>query len=151
MRILYVVTFLRLALGGLWLVSGGLKLLQLDAFVRDVRNYQFPGFDVAPGDMMLGYGLPWLELMVGVLLTFGLWKRCCYALSAVLFAMFLVAISYAKYHGLQIHCGCFGSGEDLISYWHFVGLSAGLMGTLWLLRIDHQKPSEVTEGEVAEV
>jgi uncharacterized membrane protein YphA (DoxX/SURF4 family) len=117
---------LRLGLGAMWCVSAGAKLVDLDAFVRDVRNYKFPFVDVAPGDMILGYGLPWLELFVGVALILGVWVKSSYLLSAGMFCMFMLGIGYAKYHGLAIHCGCFGSGGAPISYWHFVGLGIGL-------------------------
>ena len=127
MKLPFTVLFLRLALGAMWVISGGVKLKNLDATVVSVRNYKFPLFDVPPGDVILGYGLPWLELLVGILLLVGVWSKANYILSAGMFLMFLIAISYVKYYGLQIDCGCFGHGESPITSMHFVGLIIGLL------------------------
>lgn len=146
-QVVLVFAVLRMILGAMWVVSAGLKLWDLDAFVRDVRNYKFPLLDVAPGDMLLGYGLPWLELIVGVVLIIGFCNKACYILSAGMFTAFITAIGYAKYHGLQIHCGCFGSGGSAISSWHFVGLVAGIVYIifLWFTEANQQLEPEGNE------
>lgn len=142
MQKLFIIVFLRIGLGLMWIVSAGLKLMDLDVFTRDVRNYKFPLVDVAPGDVIVGYGLPWLELIVGVLLVIGIWVKPNYLISAGMFVMFLIGIGYAKYHGLKINCGCFGAGEDPITVWHFVGLGLGLLGVVALFLIK-EKPAEL--------
>jgi uncharacterized membrane protein YphA (DoxX/SURF4 family) len=75
--------------------------------VRAVRAYRFlPEAAVPP----VGYGLPVLEVAVGLLLIVGLGTRVVAALSAVLFLAFVVGIASAWARGLQIDCGCFGGG-----------------------------------------
>ena len=125
MQRVMIYTFLRMAFGAMWIVSAVLKLINLDQFVIDVKNYKFPYFDTAPGDMLMGYGLPWLELIVGVLMVIGIWKRPSYLMTVLMFGVFSIAVGYAKYHGLQIHCGCFGAGTGGISIWHLVALVLG--------------------------
>jgi uncharacterized membrane protein YphA (DoxX/SURF4 family) len=97
----------RLVVGGVWVVAGALKLPDPALSVRAVRAYRLlPEAAVPP----VGYGLPVLEVAVGLLLIVGLGTRVVAALSAVLFLAFVVGIASAWARGLQIDCGCFGGG-----------------------------------------
>jgi uncharacterized membrane protein YphA (DoxX/SURF4 family) len=103
----WVGTAARLLLGGVWIVAGWLKLPDPDASVRAVRAYQLlPESLVSP----VGYGLPVLELCIGVLLILGLGTRIAAIVSSVLLVLFIIGISSAWARGLQIECGCFGDG-----------------------------------------
>ena len=97
----------RLALGGVWIVAGALKVTDLDASVRAVRAYRLLPDLVA---QIVGAALPMVEIVVGLLLVVGLAVRLMGLISAVLMAAFIVGISSAWARGLQIDCGCFGSG-----------------------------------------
>jgi uncharacterized membrane protein YphA (DoxX/SURF4 family) len=103
-------TAARLLLAGVWIVAGSLKAVDLDASVRGVRAYR-----LLPevGAQIIGAGLPLIEICIGVLLLAGLGVRIVAVLSALMFAMFIVGISSAWARGLQIDCGCFGSGGEL--------------------------------------
>ncbi len=61
------------------------------------------------------YGLPALELVLGVLLLIGLGTRLAAALTAALMAMFLFGIVMAWARGLSIDCGCFGSAGQPVT------------------------------------
>lgn len=98
---------LRLVVGGVWVVAGLAKLPDPQASIRAVRAYELLPEAVVP---TVGYGLPVLEIAVGLLLLVGLGTRVAALLSAVLFAAFVVGISAAWARGLQIDCGCFGGG-----------------------------------------
>ncbi|MDN5917114.1 MAG: DoxX family membrane protein [Pseudonocardia sp.] len=100
----------RLVLGGVWIVAGALKVTDLDASVRAVRAYRLLP-DVAA--QVLGAGLPIVEIVLGVLLVVGLGVRVAGALSALLMGAFVIGIASAWARGLQIDCGCFGSGGAL--------------------------------------
>ncbi|MBW0103551.1 MauE/DoxX family redox-associated membrane protein [Pseudonocardia sp. KRD291] len=100
----------RLVLGGVWIVAGALKVTDLDASVRAVRAYRLLP-DVAA--QVLGAGLPVVEIVLGVLLVVGLGVRVAGALSVLLMGAFVVGIASAWARGLQIDCGCFGSGGAL--------------------------------------
>lgn len=97
----------RLVVGGVWLVAGALKLPDLAASVRAVRAYELLPEAIVPA---VGHALPVLEVVIGLLLVVGLLVRYCAAVSAVLFAAFVIGISAAWARGLQIDCGCFGGG-----------------------------------------
>lgn len=97
----------RLLVGGVWLVAGLLKLPDLASSVRAVRAYQLLPEAVVPA---VGYALPILEVVVGLLLLMGLLVRGAAAVSGVLFVAFIAGIASAWARGLQIDCGCFGGG-----------------------------------------
>ncbi len=100
-------TCARLILGGVLVVAGALKVGDPDASVRAVRAYQLLP-DVL--ERSIGYGLPLLELAVGVLLLAGAATRLAAVASALLLLTFVVGVSSAWARGLQIECGCFGGG-----------------------------------------
>ena len=97
----------RLLVGGVWLVAGLLKLPDLASSVRAVRAYQLLPEAVVPA---VGYALPILEVVVGLMLLMGLLVRGAAAVSGVLFVAFIAGIASAWARGLQIDCGCFGGG-----------------------------------------
>lgn len=97
----------RLVLGGVLVAAGLAKLPDPDASVRAVRAYQLLPETVVPA---VGYGLPVLEVVVGVLLVVGLAVRLSAVVAAVLMAAFVGGIASAWTRGLTIDCGCFGGG-----------------------------------------
>lgn len=100
----------RLILGGVWLWAGGAKATDLAASVRAVRAYQLLPDGLAT---VVGAGLPWLEIVLGVLLIAGVAVRFGSIFSAALLVVFLIGIGSAAARGLRIDCGCFGSGGQL--------------------------------------
>ena len=57
--------------------------------------------------------LPWVELVTGVLLITGLWRREAAALAGGMLVMFLVAVSYVLWQGIDVaNCGCFSVGGE---------------------------------------
>jgi uncharacterized membrane protein YphA (DoxX/SURF4 family) len=97
----------RLLLGGVLVVAGALKLPDPAAAERAVRAYQLlPEALVAP----VAFGLPALEIVVGLALIVGIYVRTAAVASAVLMVVFLAGVISAWARGLQIDCGCFGDG-----------------------------------------
>ena len=76
-------------------------------FVQAVRAY-----DATPEwlSKAIGYGMPVLELCLGVLLIVGIMVRIAAAVSALLLLVFLIGIIQAAARGIQLECGCFGGG-----------------------------------------
>lgn len=125
---------LRIALGGWFVVSGGLKLWVggLDLFTRQIGNYQLP-FISPPWDAAAAYTVPWLEIVLGVMLVAGWWTRAVLGVLAGLVAVFAVCVGWAWARNLNIACGCLG-GEAPIHYWGKVAEFAGYylaIGVLW--------------------
>jgi uncharacterized membrane protein YphA (DoxX/SURF4 family) len=97
----------RLLLGGVFIASGALKLPDPAESVRAVRAYQLLPEAVVPA---VGYGLPVLEVAVGLMLVLGVHLRLAAVVSAGLLLVFLVGVGSAWARGLTIDCGCFGGG-----------------------------------------
>jgi uncharacterized membrane protein YphA (DoxX/SURF4 family) len=103
----WLATLARLLVGGVFLVAGVLKLPDPAAAVRAVRAYQLlPESLVAP----VAFGLPVLEIAVGLALILGVFVRTAAVVSALMLVVYMVGIGSAWARGLQIDCGCFGSG-----------------------------------------
>ena len=103
----WVATGLRLLLGGVMLWSGLAKVGDLAASVRAVRAFELLPESLA---QLVGYALPVVEIVVGLLLVVGLLTRYAAAVVALLMLAFIVGIVSAWARGLAIDCGCFGGG-----------------------------------------
>ncbi len=92
---LVAVVFLYAAWGKLW---------DPGAFTELTGKYELlPEILLKP----FGYALPALEAVVGLCLLAGLWWRPALLVSALLYGMFIGAISWALWWELRIDCGCF--------------------------------------------
>ncbi len=131
----FVGTWVRLGLAVVWLVSGGLKVLDPDQTYVAVRAY-----DVLPdgGVEVVAALLPWVELALGVLLLLGVGTRFAAAASVGLLLVFMAGVTQAWARGLSIDCGCFGGGgavapgetaygEELLRDTAFVALASWLV------------------------
>ncbi|HIZ98373.1 MAG TPA: DoxX family membrane protein [Candidatus Janibacter merdipullorum] len=110
-RVLDLVGLLaRLVLGGALLVAGGLKVGNPRGAARAVQGYEIFPFEMAA---YIGYALPWIEVVVGLLLVLGLFTRINGLIGALLMTAFVIGIAQAWARGLTIDCGCFGGGGQV--------------------------------------
>lgn len=100
----------RSVLGAVILIAGALKLPNLGESVLAVR-----GYDILPYEMtvMVGYVLPILEVLLGLLLVSGLLTRISAIAGTLLMLAFTIAIAQAWARGISIDCGCFGGGGEI--------------------------------------
>lgn len=100
-------TLARLVLAGVFVVAGGIKVADPAGSVRAVQAY-----DLLPAGLarLVGYGLPFFEIALGLLLLLGLATRLAAAGGAVLLVVFVGGVASAWARGLSIDCGCFGGG-----------------------------------------
>lgn len=106
----WIATASRLVLSAVLVVAGGLKLPEPAASVRAVRAYDLLPESVVPA---VGYGLPLLEIVVGLLLLAGFLTRWAAVVAALLLTAFVIGIASAWARGLTIDCGCFGGGGQV--------------------------------------
>jgi uncharacterized membrane protein YphA (DoxX/SURF4 family) len=55
--------------------------------------------------------LPWLELALGAMLIVGVAVRWAGLAITALLVVFMIALAHAALGGLEINCGCFGTGS----------------------------------------
>ena len=137
---------LRLALGGLFLVTGALKLEDPGAFALEIHNYQLLP-ELAP---WLAATLPAMELAIGGAIVVGTraWVRAG-ALAAVgMMLVFTTAVGSAVGRGINISCGCFGSGSGPVTSATVLRDLALLAASFALLKLA-EGPSERESGRRA--
>jgi uncharacterized membrane protein YphA (DoxX/SURF4 family) len=106
----WISTLARLVVGGVLLVAGALKVIDPQSSVAAVRAYELvPGWLERP----IGWGLPFLEVGLGLLLIAGLFTRTAAAIAGLLVVAFVIAAISAAARGLSIDCGCFGGGGQV--------------------------------------
>lgn len=106
----WISTAARLVVGGVLLVAGALKVIDLPSSVAAVAAYELvPGW----AERLIGWVLPFLELGLGLLLVAGLFTRTVAVIAGLLVAVFLLAVFAAAARRLSIDCGCFGGGGQV--------------------------------------
>ena len=96
---------LRVFLGLVFLFAGIFKLLDLDAFQKDVLAYQILFKQPAGWIALL---LPVLEILLGLLLIAGWLLAGALGATVVLNTAFAMLHIYTLQRNLDIQCGCFG-------------------------------------------
>ena len=141
-----IVVTVRVILGMWFVYSGGIKVFGtgLDRFTLDIANYKIVG---PPWDAVAAYTVPWFEIIAGLCLMPGVFRRGAILCIAGLVCVFAFCIGWAWFHQLDISCGCHGS-DAKIQYWNkaieFVGYFL-LLALLW--RMDrHQPTAQVSPG-----
>ena len=115
---------LRLALGGIFLYAGAIKIVHPADFSASIGNYRLLPHELIN---LLAITLPWIEVVAALMLLFGIWKRTSAALIVIMLVVFLIAIGQAVARNLNIDCGCFGTvagrrvglmaiGEDVLMF-----------------------------------
>ncbi len=92
-----------LLLATVFLSSGVSKLVDHHAFIRAVAAYELlPG----PGNLLVAYSLPPLEVLCGILLIMPASGRVGLMAGAVMLVVFIAVVLSAMCRGLVVDCGC---------------------------------------------
>lgn len=92
-------------LAALFVVAGVAKIADPPAFAHEIHNYR-----LLPGGAVnaLALVLPWLEVVAGVALFLGVFRRTAAGVVALLLIVFIGAIGINLAKGRPIDCACFG-------------------------------------------
>jgi putative oxidoreductase len=86
----YVLLAFRLIVGGVFIWSGVLKAVHPLDFVQNVAAYElFPRWM----SLLIGLGLPWVEMAAGALLVLGLFRRAAALVAGGLLASFILLVA----------------------------------------------------------
>lgn len=127
-----------IVVGLVFLYAAHEKIELPQEFARAIYHYQLIGPNqylppLVPN--LLGIILPWVEVLVGVALIAGFWRREAALLTGVMLVVFIVAVGSTLIRGIDIeNCGCFsldshGRAAGLMLIFQDVAL---LLGTLLL-------------------
>ncbi|MCX6572094.1 MAG: DoxX family membrane protein [Candidatus Aminicenantes bacterium] len=96
----------RLVLGGLFVYAGVVKVLDPLDFAQNIRNYRLVGQSLS---FIAAVVLPWLEILAGVAMAAGIWKRASALIISGLLVFFILLTLVTIARGLDVDCGCFGA------------------------------------------
>ena len=94
----------QLALGVIFVVAALPKIVDPPSFAHMVYNYRLLP---AAAINFFALVLPWLELLTGLCLVLGIWKRTATLITVALLVVFIAGISVNLARGNAIDCGCF--------------------------------------------
>jgi uncharacterized membrane protein YphA (DoxX/SURF4 family) len=94
----------QLGLGAIFVVASVPKIADPPSFAHMIYNYR-----LVPGPLVnaLGLVMPWVELLAGLALLVGVWRREAALLTGLLVVVFLGAIGWNLARGHAVDCGCF--------------------------------------------
>jgi putative oxidoreductase len=96
----------RIALGGLFLYAGAVKIADPLGFAQNIADYRLVPRAIA---FFAALVLPWVEVLAGAALVAGLFPRTSAGLIAFMLAFFIVLVAVTMVRGLDVECGCFGA------------------------------------------
>ena len=108
----YILLLSRLVIGFIFIYAGMEKISDPNGFARSINNYKLlPLFLINISAIIL----PWIEVVTGILLIFGISVKENSFIISFLLGIFVLAIAISLIRGLNIDCGCFGTmrGEQV--------------------------------------
>ena len=94
----------QLALGAIFIIAAIPKIADPPSFAPMIYNYR-----ILPAGLIniSSLVMPWVELLCGIALVLGVWRRAALSIITILLLVFIVAISINLARGNAIDCGCF--------------------------------------------
>lgn len=138
----------RLIVGGLFVVTAFAKLDEPSVFIKEIHAYGLAPFVLVNP---MAFLLPWLELIAGLLLALGIWRRETAGLLAFLLTVFTIAKLTVYMQGKHIDCGCGGQIQALkyiFSNPQGIVTNLALLGLLWF-GVRPSPPSRVRARDAA--
>ena len=99
----------RLYLAYVFLFACWFKIQDPTAFALSIATYQLLPLPLINITALV---MPWTELLAGAMLLLGLRVRAAALLVVAMMVVFMIALSWALYLGLDRSCGCFASSSD---------------------------------------
>ncbi|MFH2050055.1 MAG: MauE/DoxX family redox-associated membrane protein [bacterium] len=105
----YLTMLVRLVVGITFIWASIYKIIEPGDFAKSIWFYH-----MAPGNIinLSAIILPWLELICGVCIIFGIFYRGSIVWINVMMVVFIIALTSAVIRGLDIDCGCFKAAKS---------------------------------------
>lgn len=99
----------QILLGLFFIMSALPKIADPPSFAQMIYNYRLVTSNLGGAHVLnlFALSLPWLELLLGLALVLGIWRRTAVIFVGALLVTFIVAISINLARGNAIDCGCF--------------------------------------------
>ena len=103
---------LRLLLGAFFVYASLDKIASPAGFARIIYQWQVAG--PVPSNLV-AVTMPWVELVAGLLLIVGVWRREAALVIALLLVVFLAAAASVLARGIDVvNCGCFTVAKEAV-------------------------------------
>lgn len=104
-----LILIIRSFIGVLFIFYGVAKIADPSQFANEIGNYGMtPDFIT----QLMALILPWAEMIIGVLLLFGIYQNENGLIATAMLLMFTFAVIFAFASGLDINCGCSGGNAQ---------------------------------------
>jgi uncharacterized membrane protein YphA (DoxX/SURF4 family) len=101
-----IIFLCRIIVGFVFVYASIYKIADPESFAKVIENYQvLPIFSIN----IVAITIPWIELIVGLFLIFGVLIKASSYITAFLMAFFSILVLLTIIRGIDISCGCFSS------------------------------------------
>ena len=94
----------QIALGLIFIAAALPKIVDPPSFAHMIYNYKIMPWSLIN---LMALVMPWIELLCGLALVFGIWKETARTIIGAMLLVFVLAISINLARGNAIDCGCF--------------------------------------------
>lgn len=121
----------QLALGAIFVAASLPKIVDPPSFAHMIYNYR-----LLPGGLIniSALTMPWVELLTGLALILGVWKKPARWIITAMLVTFIVAISINLLRNNPIDCGCFDTSsvgktpeEQIRDMWFVILRDVGML------------------------
>lgn len=120
----------RFGLGATFVYAAVAKIADPPSFAHEIFNYRLLP-DVAVNALALW--LPWIELLAGIAVLAGLWRKPSGVILSALLVVFIGALSINLARGRAIDCGCFGGKVTTTDAQRFFDMKVAIARDVGLL------------------
>ncbi len=106
----YFLFIARIFLGFLFIYAGAEKISNPADFSQSIMNYKLFPVEIIN---IFAITLPWIEVVCGLLLLFGISVRENSLIIFSLLFVFTLAVAISMIRGLNLDCGCFGKPSPI--------------------------------------
>ena len=99
----------RIILGIIFIYASYDKILDPAGFSKNIHNFHVTPISI---ENIIALVLPWIELIIGTFLIFGLFLDGTINITISLLIFFIIILSQAVFRGIDVHCGCFKTEAD---------------------------------------
>lgn len=134
----YLAMVVRFYLAFIFITACIHKIQSPESFAVDIATYQLLPLIFIN---LLAIMLPWIELGAGVMLATGTKSRSAALMVSGMMIMFMIALTFALVHDLNISCGCFASDaavSDPISFKTLIRDATWLLLSIYVVIFDEQ-------------
>lgn len=141
----YIMFVCRFILGFVFVYAASGKIMNPYAFSKIIYNYKLlPDIFIYLPALIL----PWLELIAGIFLIFGILKKGSAAILTLMLGIFIMAISINLFRGLSFDCGCFSTLSGTGSHNPYILLLRDILLVIpGIIILTENKKKEVQKNE----